>query len=106
MIHSTIRMAISPAKMGDAVGVLNSLAERIGADPGCLGCHVYMDLQEKSVLMLEQLWKSEEELTRHLRSREYQSVLLLMEMAIAQPEVRFEVISHASGFETIELARG
>ena len=105
MIHSSLRMELPPAKMAEALGILTPMAERIKVDPGCLGCHLYMDMLEKNVLMFEQLWRSEEDLTRHLQSNEYRIVLLVMEMALVQPEVRFDVIARTSGFETIELAR-
>ena len=106
MIHSTIRMAIPSAKVAEVLGILGPMAERIGVDPGCLGCHVYMDAVEKNVVMFEQRWRSEDDLTRHLRSSDYQSVLILMETALAQPEVRFDAISHTTGLDTIQLARG
>ncbi len=106
MICSTVRMALPVEKLSEALGILGPMAERIGVDPGCLGCHVYMDALDKNVVMFEQFWRSEEDLTRHLRSSDYQSVLILMEMALAQPEVRFDAISRTTGLETIQLARG
>jgi quinol monooxygenase YgiN len=51
------------------------------------------------------MWRSEEELERHLRSDDYQKVLLVMEMSLKQPEIRFDTISSSTGFETIEKAR-
>jgi quinol monooxygenase YgiN len=105
MIHSTLRMRIPPKKNREVLQVLKPLAERIKVDPGCLGCHLYLDLLEENVLMFEQLWRDEEDLKRHLRSNDYRNVLLAMEMAIAQPEVRFEVVKQTSGFETVESAR-
>ncbi len=105
MIQSRLRMEVPAAKVAEALEVLSPMAERIKVAPGCLGCHVYMDLLEKDVLMVEEMWRDKEDLTRHLRSNEYREVLLLMEMAAARPEVRFNVIAETSGFETIEQAR-
>ena len=106
MIHSTLRMALPPEKLAESLRILGPIAERIRLDPACLGCHVYQDVQEDSVLMLEQVWKSEEDLGRHLRSDEYRDVLLLMEMALSPPEVCFKVVSRSSGLEAIHRARG
>ena len=105
MIHSTIRMRIPPKKNCEVLEVLRPLAERIKVNPGCLGSHLYRDLQEEDVLMFEQRWRSEEDLKLHLRSNDYRTVLLLMEVALTQPEICFEVVNHTSGFETIESAR-
>ena len=74
-------------------------------ETGCLGCHIYRDLQEKKVLVLEEIWRAEEDLELHLRSDEYRNLLLVMEMALKQPEIRFDTISSSTGIETIEKAR-
>jgi hypothetical protein len=42
---------------------------------------------------------------RHLQSDEYRRVLLVLEMAIKQPEIRFDTIMSSTGIETIEKAR-
>ena len=85
--------------------ILRSMAEQCRDDPGCLSCHIYGDLQEKNVLMLEEVWRSEEDLNLHLRSDEYRNLLLVLEMALKQPEIRFDTISSSTGIETIEKAR-
>jgi len=45
------------------------------------------------------------ELERHLHSDKYHKVLLVLEMALKQPEIRFDIISSSTGIETIEKAR-
>ena len=47
----------------------------------------------KQVLVLEEVWRSEEDLDLHLRSEEYRNLLLVLEMALEQPEIRFDTIS-------------
>ena len=60
---------------------------------------------EDNALQFEEMWRSEEEFERHLRSDEYHRVLLVLEMAMKQPEMRFDSISSSAGIETIEKAR-
>ncbi len=55
--------------------------------------------------MIEDIWKNEKDLASHLRSDEYQKILLVAEMASAPPEIRFYTIQRTSGVETIEKAR-
>jgi quinol monooxygenase YgiN len=62
--------------------------------------------EEDNVLLFEQLWSNEAELERHLRSDDYRQVLLVLEMAMKQPEIRFDTILSSTGIETIEKARG
>ncbi len=105
MIQSTIRMMIPPQKKDEVLKILSSIAEQCGDSPGCLSCHIYADLQEKNILMLEEVWKSEEDMNFHLRSNEYLNLLLVVELALKQPEIRFDTISSSMGIEAIEKAR-
>jgi quinol monooxygenase YgiN len=105
MILATMRMTIPPQKRGEALKVLRSMAELCSDYPGCLRAHIYGDLQEKNVLMLEEVWRAEEDLDLHLRSEEYRNLLLVLEMGVKQPEIRFDSISSSTGIETIEKAR-
>ena len=106
MILSTLRMTIPPKKRGEALRILGSVAERCRVNSGCLGCHIYEDVQEDNVLMFQEIWRSEEDLAQHLRSEKYRSLLLVLEMALRQPEIRFDTISSSTGIETVERARG
>jgi quinol monooxygenase YgiN len=105
MIHSSIRVILPPKNRPEALGIFWSMVERTKFEPGCLNCCVSQDTKDERVIILEEWWNSEEELQRHLRSDGYRKVLLVMEMALQPPEVRFETISGSSGFETIQKAR-
>ncbi len=105
MVLATIRLMIPPQKRDEALKILKSAAVQCGVTPSCLSCHIYADVQEENVLMFEQGWRSQEDLERHLRSDEYYRVLLVMEMALEQPEIRFDTISGSTGIETVEKAR-
>ncbi len=105
MILATIRMTIPPKKWNEALKILRSMAEQCELRSGCLGCHIYEDVREDNVLMFEEMWRSEEDLDRHLRSKEYRNMLLVMEMALKHPVVKFNTVSTTTGMETIEKAR-
>ncbi len=106
MVLATIRMTIPARKFGEALRILRSVTEQTRVQPGCLSCQVYRNGQEDNVLLLEQLWSNEADLERHLRSDEYRQVLMVMEMATKEPEVRFDTIFSSAGIEIIEKARG
>ncbi len=105
MFHATIRMLIPPKRRGEVLEILSSLAERFRFDPGCICCRIYQDVEVEPMIMLEQLWASGEDLERYLRSEEFHKVLLVIEMAVEPPEIRFEEVSRSTGVETIEKAR-
>src|SRR5512144_2426686 len=106
MIHSRVRMVLPPARLSEVTGVLGPMVERTRAERGCLGCHLHRDALEEAVLILGDTWASEPDLERHLRSHDYRQLLLIMELAVVPPEVRFDRVSHSTGFETVEQARG
>jgi quinol monooxygenase YgiN len=105
MIQAMIDMEFSPDKMGEALQILRSIVERTRAEAGCVSCSVYQDTEMENQLVFAQEWRSEDDLQRHLRSADYQKVLLVMEMALTRPEVRFDTITTTSGVEVIEKAR-
>jgi quinol monooxygenase YgiN len=105
MILATLRMAIPVQNRGEALKILKSMVARNQAQPDCVFCRICEDVLEDNVLQFEEMWRGEEELERHLRSAEYHKVLLVLEMALKQPEIRFDVISSSTGIETIEKAR-
>jgi len=106
MVLVTIRMLVLPKKHDEALRILRSTAEWSRVKQGCLSSRIYEDVQEDNVLMFEEIWRSEEDLEYHLRSDAYQNVLLVLEMARKQPEIRFDTISSSTGIERIEKARG
>jgi len=105
MVHATFRMLIPPKRRGEVLDILSSVTERSRFEPGCISSRVYQGVEAEPVLMLDQLWESGEDLECHLRSEEFRKVLLMVEMSLEPPEIRFEEISRATGVETIEKAR-
>jgi quinol monooxygenase YgiN len=98
-------MTIPPQKRPEALKILGSVAEQCRDDPGCLGCYIYQDLHEKNVLMFKEVWMANEYMDLHIRSDEYRNLLLVMEMSVRQPEIRFDSISKSTGIEAVEKTR-
>jgi quinol monooxygenase YgiN len=105
MVRSTIRMRISFKKQSGALEILESLTEEVQFEPGCVSCRLYREVRDTRTIMLDELWLSEENLQRHLRSERYRKILLVIEMAAEPPEIRFETIAQSRGLETLERAR-
>ncbi len=106
MILATLRMEIPLQKRAEALKILKSMVARSKARPDdCVFCRINEDALEVNILQFEEMWRSEEEFVRHLRSAEYRKVLLVLEMAQKQPEIRFDTIISSTGIEVIEKAR-
>jgi quinol monooxygenase YgiN len=105
MLRSTIRMLIPLEKQSEALEILGSMTEEIRFELGCISCRLYRGLEDERAIMFEELWKSQEDAVRHLQSKKYRKILLVVEMAEEAPEIRFDTIADSTGFETIEKAR-
>jgi quinol monooxygenase YgiN len=105
MVRSIIRMLIPLEKQSEALEILGSMIEQTQFEPGCVSCRIYRGVEDARAIMLEELWMSEEDVQHHLRSDKYRKVLLVVEMAAEPPEIRFDIITHSGGVETIEQAR-
>jgi quinol monooxygenase YgiN len=106
MILATLRMIIPSDKQLETLSVLRWIADQDRCLPGCLSFRIYHDDEEEDFLMIEELWRSQEELERRLQSDNYRHMLLLAETATQPPEIKFQTITESAGLEVIERARG
>jgi quinol monooxygenase YgiN len=100
-IHATVRMRLPARKRKEARRILGSIIERIRLEEGCLGCRLYLDALEESVMLLHEIWADENSLKRHFRSEEFRHVLIVVEMASKPPDIRFDRITKTGGIEVI-----
>jgi quinol monooxygenase YgiN len=105
MVHARIRMVMPPGMRVEALRILTSVAERTRIEPGCISCRIYQDVVDKHHIMIDESWENKEALERHLRSEDYLKMLLVIEMAIETPEIRFDTIARSTGVDTIKKAR-
>ena len=105
MVRSTVRIVLPLEKAKQALGILSSVASRTRGEPGCKHFRIYLDTRNEGRVLIDQLWSTEENMKRHLRSEDYLDILIVMEMAVEAPEIRFDYISKTTGMETIEEAR-
>ena len=105
MIYETIRITLPTGRQKGALEILGRYAERTRFLVGCASCRLYHDEVDPKTIMLEEVWKAEDDLNSHLASASYQEVLLVMEMASSEPEVKFIAFSEYSGLERIQQAR-
>ena len=104
-IHATIRMHIPAQNRQQALAILHPIIEMTSLDPGCISCRLYQGVKDVQALLLEQRWASEEDLQRHLRSRRFHTILLVVEMASEVPEIRFDTVSYSQGVDVVEQVR-
>lgn len=105
MIITTLSITVPSVKRIDVVQTLRSMVEPTLAFPGCLECRLLGDINNDDFLILFQKWKSAKDLERHVRSSEFHKALVVMDLALEQPDVSFYEISSVKGFEHVESLR-
>jgi quinol monooxygenase YgiN len=105
MIICTLRLLVSDS---DRRQVLASLTPLIGwtrVQPGCRSCRLLSDLEEPRAVVLTEEWDTQDDLDRHLRSKDYRRVLAAIELSQEAPVIRFDSVKSTGGFEVIEAAQ-
>ena len=105
LIRSSVRLRIPLKKQSEALDILESVREQTQFESSCHHVRIYRETNESETIMIEEVWSNEEDLNRHLKSDAYRRTLLVMEMATAVPEIRFDRIIQSNGIETIVKAR-
>lgn len=105
LITSSIRMLFKPEHVESAVGLLRSNIEMIGAKAGCRGCILARDAVVEGRIHYSEEWESEAPFRQHLRSGEFQRVLLAMDMSAEEPEVIVGTFSGHCGIAHLRKLR-
>ena len=74
------------------------------SEPGCQECCAWADLD--LTVHYEECWATELDVRRRIRSREFTSLLGLMECASEPPDVRFDFVTAARGLDFVAEVRG
>jgi quinol monooxygenase YgiN len=106
MIHSAIRLEMELKKRDEAIDILVPIVKRTRNKVGCISCFVYKNIEDESQILIEQFWRNDDDMRNHLRSQDYQQLLLIVEMALKKPEIQFNTVAHTTtGMEMIQKAR-
>lgn len=105
MIIFTLEIPVSTKSQAAISAALSSLVGPIGSSAGCLDCRLFQELGEHQVLILHQMWKSEETLKAHLSSENCRRILEVIERAGKSPKIEFHDIARSRGLEFIEAVR-
>jgi len=90
------------------VGLCEAFATLMGptrAEHGCLRCELYRAWQGTNTLLLEGLWKTKEDMVRHLQSDRYKSFLQLVETSTSPPIIEFFFVLQSRGLQMVEEVR-
>jgi quinol monooxygenase YgiN len=105
MAMERVSVVASPARMDELCQAFGSLLGPTRAQRGCVRCELYRGWSGPNTVLLESMWRTREDLIRHLQSDRYKSFLHLMEMSTERPTIEFFFDIQRFGLEIVEQAR-
>ncbi|OGW46429.1 MAG: antibiotic biosynthesis monooxygenase [Nitrospirae bacterium GWC2_57_9] len=105
MIETFIRMTVPVEKRKEVLQTIKAILGPIRREPGCISCNCYVDVEDESVLLFGEEWKTREDLENHLRSDHFGVLNGAMRLLRAEPDIRFNTIASIAGLEAIKAAR-
>jgi len=106
MITATLRIDVGEERRGEVNRLLRSLIEPTRVETGCISCRLYHEEDDPNIMTWVEEWQSEADVKRHLRSPQYRKILAALDMADAEPQIRFDTVVETAGMRLIEEARG
>jgi len=105
MAIERVRVTVDARRIDELCDAFRSLIGPGRAERGCLRCEVFCGLPEANTVLVESLWKTQEDLIQHLRSDRYKSFLQLVETSIEQPSIEFFLVAQVSDLEMVTEVR-
>lgn len=104
MITSSIRITTSDSNKKDILEILLSVKGPTEGIPGCLGCCIYEDIQDRNCLNYSEIWQNKDALELHIRSKLYRNMLAAIDMSREHPDINFSLALANNGMGFIREA--
>lgn len=105
MIETTIKMTVPVDKRKEILQTVIAILGSIRREHGCISCTCYVDVEDESVLVFAEQWKTETYLESPLRSDHFAVLNGAMKLLRTEPDIRFNTISSTAGSEAIKASQ-
>lgn len=99
MIELHILLRTLRSQTRPVIATFKSLARWARSESGCLAVQLSVAVEDSRCICYTEIWASEEELLRMIRSPHFSQLAALMELAADPPECEFRVIEEKRGLE-------
>jgi len=104
MVIAVLEMGLPRGHEAETVRTLCAYCDAIRALPGCLGAGVYREAASSEAMCIE-MWRDVEAIELHVRSRDYERLLAIMETSGERPALTFNFVAETRGLEWVERLR-
>jgi quinol monooxygenase YgiN len=105
MVVFTLSVVIPKSRRTDFVQSVSALLGPTRVAPGCMGCRLYADFENRNAFTLVEEWTTQAALDRHLASDAYKTLVAAIELSAQPPTIYFDTVGQRGGLEVIEAAR-
>jgi len=105
MINLTLTMLAHSNKRREFLSTCRLIFDRTRDEKGCLGCHLFQDVDNENLIHLEQTWAHRAGLDDHLRSNLFSALLGAMKLLGESHSIRIDDGSEVDGLEAVTRAR-
>jgi quinol monooxygenase YgiN len=106
VVRLAVALAAPASGTNQVVHALRLLASPTRIEPGCLGCRVWTEDPEQSIVRYEEEWATEDAMRRRVRSERFTRLLEVLESASAPPFVQFDFVTKRRGLDYVAEVRG
>lgn len=105
MILVKITMNVLPAKQKELVQTLLSMIGSMQRQAGCLGYHLFCNIEDENLLNLIEEWRTRKDLNHHLRSEMFGVLLGTKSLLCEPPAIQILTVSQSEGMEAVDAVR-
>jgi len=98
-------MNVRPEKQKEVMQTLLSIIEPTRQEVGCLGYHVFQNIEDENSVSIIGKWKTREDLDRHMRSDRFGILLGTKSLLKEKQGILIYTISHSEGMEAVNTVR-
>ena len=107
MVEVMIRMHAFPVKRRELLLVLQGLMEMLQKEQGFLRARLWTEAENKNIFILNEEWKTRDDIDRYIRQSNYYRVLLGAQQLLAKSsQITVDVVSQTEGMELMYAVPG
>ena len=105
MVRLAVSLVVAACGTQQLVHALRFLAGPTRLEAGCLGCRVWTDESDESIVRYAEEWATEEAMRLRVRSERFTRLLEVLESAQEAPCVQFDFVTETRGLDYVAEVR-
>jgi quinol monooxygenase YgiN len=101
----SVKWCVPPGEAQSITAALQGLMVYTRAEHGCTGCSVSTEMGATVLIQYIEMWETESDLKRQIRSHRFASLAELVERASDDPAIEFALPAGTRGLEYAQVVR-